>query len=92
MMNQQNSIDFDTQIFLLEAEKEIGEYNKEEADRLNKNPEWWNIALGSIEASPAQYKKACEIKSKFLSFNPVGVGCFFERVKLFEQAMLEGRL
>lgn len=80
--------DFERDMLCFELDQEAKEFDIEYAAELAKNPEWWNIAHGLKEASRKEYDKSKEILSKFLRFQPQGISCFFERVKLFEQAML----
>ena len=89
----QPNIDFETQLFILEAQLEIEEFNKSENERLSKNPEWWNIAIGNQQASKEQYEKACEIRRQFLDFCRPNTGkSFDELVNLFTVAKMQNKI
>jgi hypothetical protein len=84
--------DLDRMILIEDLEAEAAEYDAIEADELARNPEWWNISLGLIEASRQEYDKARSILGQFCKFQPQGVSCVFERFRMFEQAMIMGKV
>lgn len=84
--------EFERQLLIMDLEQEAEEYEIAYAAEIAKNPSWWNIAHGLEDAPRNVYDKAKETTAKFLRFHPHGVSCFFERVKLFEQAMINGRV
>jgi hypothetical protein len=80
--------EFERQLLIMDLEQEAEEYELSYAAEIARNPIWWNIAHGLQDAPRAQYDKAKEITAQFLRFRPPGVSCFFERVRMFEQANL----
>ena len=83
--------EFERELLIMDLEQEAEEYDVAYAAEVAKNPDWYNKAKGLMECSREEYYKAKEICSNFYRFHPHGVSCFFERVKLFEQAMINGK-
>ena len=88
-------IEFELQFKEIDASIMAG-FEKVEG-RLNSRPEWWQISIGSKEATTKDYEAARVIYKQFLNFYKPDNGFYSGRsftdiLDLFTQAKLQNRL
>ena len=83
--------DIEFEIMLLN--EEFDDYMREEAERKAKDPDWWQIALGGVDAPRPVYDRACLILKRFKSFcYATGNHNFYDAVGKFEAAIAQGKI
>ena len=64
-----NMDDLDIELFLLDCQEEIANYEQERKEEINQKPIWWNKLLGITESTEEEYQQARCIHAEFKDFS-----------------------